>query len=112
MVPSPSVYDLRKGSNHHIAKKKYELFLNNFLSERRSDSGISHIVKGRQPRTHTQFQHVSSQRRRVIHPKVIRVRAEMRVRVRVRVAIRVRVAARARVRVGEWSPLEIEDFLE
>ena len=69
-------------------------------------------MKGSLPRDHTEFQHVSSKQRRVIHPKVNRVRAEIRVRVRVRVAIRVRVAARVRVRVGDGNPLEIEDFLE
>ena len=101
LVPSPSFYDLRKGSNHQISKKKYTIFWNNFFSESRRDLGISHIVKGRQPRTHTKFQPALSKQRRVIHPRVNRVRAEIRVRVRVRVAIRVRVAARARVRVGE-----------
>ena len=101
LVQSPSFSDLRKGSNHQISTKKYTIFPSNFFSESRRDLGISHIIKGRQPRTHAKFQHVSSKQRRVIHPMVNRVRAEMRVRVRVRVAIRVRVAARARVRVGE-----------
>ena len=109
LVPSPSFYDLRKGSNHQISTKKYTIFLNNFLSERRRDLGISHMIKERQPRTHTEFQPVSSKQRRVIHPRVNRVRAEMRVRARA--AIRVRVAARVRVRVGDANPLEIKIFL-
>ena len=111
LVPSPRFYDLRKGSNHQISTKKYTIFLNNFCSEPHRDLGISRIVKGRQPRTHAKFQPVSSKQRRVIHPKVNRVRAEIRVRVRVRVAIRVRVAARVRVRVGEETHWKLKIFL-